>query len=92
MGLALVRRDDVPASTSEVFELLDFDRDGLADFNSLQKEFAGVMERNGEVAALGPRKVLIRSLVELGVMNAFGGRWSLLCESSNISGCGEGPG
>lgn len=57
MGVALVRRDDVPASTSEVFDMLDFDRDGLADFGALQKEFAGIMERNGQVALLGPRKV-----------------------------------
>ena len=60
MSVSQVRRDDVSEAASQVFELLDFDNDGLAKFEDLQKEFAGIVEKNTSIMEeLGHRKVCV---------------------------------
>ena len=43
----LVRRTDVPEPVAEIFDSLDFDKDGIVKFDDIQKEFSNMMERNG---------------------------------------------
>ena len=66
MSVSQVRRDDVSEAASQVFELLDFDNDGLAKFEDLQKEFAGIVEKNASIMEeLGHRKVCMCCAITL---------------------------
>ncbi len=53
----IVRRTDVPDPVAEIFDSLDFDKDGIVKFDDIQKEFSNIMERNGMAEKLGASKM-----------------------------------
>jgi len=81
LNVLKIRRDDVPEEVAEVFDLLDHNKNGEVTIEDLQKEFAGIMERNGTADKLGKDKMpafmrvfrMVKSYREssLNVLNLF---------------------